>query len=77
MLEKKNKKKHSRALGVSGVENIQKACAGSTTWLLSMVLPIIEQMVWVYYRLFLILEHNKLSLSEAHKQQNRAAVSVC
>lgn len=72
-LEKKKKKKRSRAFGVSWVENIQKACAGSTPWLLSVVLPIVEQMVWVYSCLFLILDRNWLSLSEAvtgHKQQN-------
>lgn len=77
---KKKKRKHSRALVVSWVENIQKACAGSTTWLLSMVLPIVEQMVWGYSRLFLILDHNKLSFSESvtgRKQQNTKLLCLC
>lgn len=55
------------------MENIQQACAGSTTRLLSMVPPIVEQMVCVYSSLLLILDYNTLSLSETvtgHMQQN-------
>lgn len=79
--KKKKKRKHSRALGVSWVENIQKACAGSTTWLLSMVPPIVEQMVWIYSLFLLFLDDKKLSLlevlTECMQQKSRAADSAC